>query len=237
MRDFRDAKAMARTVRAALAAKGLKISISESLELIAQAFGVADWNTLSATIRAQAPTPRAGASPPPVERLGAARFSAPSTVDGETVDSRFSAELESTLRRAFAYANERKHEYTTLEHLLLALTRDADASAMMKACDVDLGKLTGKLASYIDNELKNLAIDGDRDARPTAGYRRVVQRAAIQAQGLGRDTVTGAELLANIFAERQSPAAHFLQELDITRDDAVNFIVHGIAKGGGTPHA
>jgi hypothetical protein len=221
MRDFRDAKAMARTLRAALAAKGLKITISESLELIAQAFGVADWNTLSATIRAQAPAPRESASPPrppTVESLGAAGFS---------------AELESTLHRAIAYANERKHEYTTLEHLLLALIDDADASAVMKACNVDLGKLTENLANYIDNELNDLVIDDDRDTRPTAGFQRVVQRAVIQAQGLSRHTVTGAELLANIFVERQSPAAHFLQEQGITRDDAVNFIVHGITKGGG----
>ena len=220
MRDFRDAKAMARTLRAALAARGLKITISESLELIAQAFAVADWNTLSATICAQAPAPRESDSPPPptVESLGAAGGS---------------AELESTLRRAIAYANERKHEYTTLEHLLLALIDDADASAVMKACAVDLGKLTENLANYIDNELSDLVIDDDRDTRPTAGFQRVVQRAVIQAQGLSRHTVCGAELLANIFAERQSPAAHFLQELGITRDDAVNFIVHSITKGGG----
>jgi hypothetical protein len=234
MRDFRDAKVMARTLRTVLAAKGLKITISESLELIAQAFGVADWNTLSATIRTQRPAPRESASPPlppTVEILGAARFSASSAVGGET--SRFSVDLETTLHRALAFANERKHEYTTLEHLLLALIDDVDASAMMKACDVDLGELTEKLASYIDNELKDLVIDDDRETRPTAGFQRVVQRAVIQAQGLGRHTVTGAELLANIFAERQSPAAHFLQEQGITRDDAVNFIIHSIAMGGG----
>jgi Glyoxalase superfamily protein/Clp amino terminal domain, pathogenicity island component len=228
MRDFRDAKAMARTLRAALAAKGVKITISGSLELIAQALGLADWNTLSATIRAQAPTPHASASPSPptVESLGAARFSVPSAVGGEPPS--FSAELESTLRRALAYANVRKHEYTTLEHLLLALIEDADASATMTACNVDLGKLTENLATYIDNELKRLVIDDDRDTRPTAGFQRVVQRAVIQTQGLGRPTVTGAELLANIFAERESHAAYFLQEQEITRADAVNFIVHGI---------
>jgi hypothetical protein len=228
MRDFRDAKAMARTLRAALAAKRLNITISESLELIAEAFGVSDWNTLSATIRAQAPTPRESASPPPpptVESWGAARFSAPSTVGGAT--PRFSAELELTLRRALAYANDRKHEYTTLEHLLLALIDDADASAMMKACAVDLAALKVSLASYIDNDLKQLVVDDGNETRPTAGLQRVVQRAVIQTQGLGRHTVTGAELLSNIFAERESPAAYFLQEQDMTRDDAVNFIVHG----------
>jgi hypothetical protein len=231
MRDFRDAKAMARTLRTALAAKGLKVTISESLELIAQAFGVADWNTLSATIRAQAPAPRDSASPPPpatAESLGAARFSAPSAVGGDT--PRFSAELELTLHRAFAYANERKHEYTTLEHLLLALIADADASAMMKACDVDLAALKVSLASYIDNDLKQLVVEHGNETRPTAGLQRVVQRAVIQTQGLlGRHTVTGAELLSNIFAERESPAAYFLQEQEMTRDDAIDYISHRIA--------
>jgi hypothetical protein len=88
MRDFRDAKAMAHTLRAALAAKGVKVTISESLELIAQAFGVADWNTLSATIRAEAPTRSESASPPP-----------PPTAES-VANPRFSVKLEATLRRA-----------------------------------------------------------------------------------------------------------------------------------------
>jgi Glyoxalase superfamily protein/Clp amino terminal domain, pathogenicity island component len=220
MRDFRDAKAMARTLRAALATKGLKITISESLELIAQAFGVADWNTLAAAIRAETAAPRASAPPPP-----------PPTAEGDAAP-RFSAELQSTLHRALANANWRKHEYATLEHLLLALIDDADAAAMMKACDVDLGALRGALARYIDNELKELVIDEGGESKPTAGFQRVVQRAVIQTQGLGRHTVTGAELLANIFAERESHAAYFLQEQEMTRYDAVNYINHGIGKWG-----
>jgi Glyoxalase superfamily protein/Clp amino terminal domain, pathogenicity island component len=207
MRDFHDAKAMAHTLRAALAAKGLKVTIGESLELIAQAFGAADWNTLSATIRAQAPAPPESASPPPpptLDSLGAARFSAPSGAGGET--SRFSAELELTLRRALAYANERKHEYTTLEHLLLALIDDADASAVMKACEVDLGTLNERLTSYIDNELKILVID-DGKSRPTTAFHRVIQRTVIHVQSSGREEATGANVLVAIFAERESPAA------------------------------
>jgi Glyoxalase superfamily protein/Clp amino terminal domain, pathogenicity island component len=233
MRDFRDAKAMAHTLRAALAAKGHKITISESLELITQAFGVADWNTLAAAIRAEAPAPRESASPPPptVESLGAARFSAPSAVGGET--PRFSAELESTLHRALAYANQRKHEYTTLEHLLLALIDDADASAIMEACAVDLGELTESLGSYIDNDLRKLVIDDDRDTRPTAGFQRVIQRAVIHVQSSGREEVTGANLLVAIFAETESPAARLLGEQGMTRQDAINFIIHGIVKEGG----
>jgi Glyoxalase superfamily protein/Clp amino terminal domain, pathogenicity island component len=234
MRDFRDAKAMARTLRAALATKGHEITISESLELIAQAFGAADWNTLAAAIRTEAPVPHENASPPPpptVESLGPARFSAPSTAGGETPV--FSAELESTLHRALASAGQRKHEYTTLEHLLLALIDDADASAMMKAFMVDPGTLKESLVSYIDGELRKLVACDRNETRPTAGFQRVVRRAVIQAQGLGRQTVTGAELLANIFAERESHAAYFLQEEGMTRFDAVNFIVHRITKGDG----
>jgi ATP-dependent Clp protease ATP-binding subunit ClpA len=190
---------------------------------------VADWNTLSATIRAQAPASPESASslpPPTVETLGAARFSAPSAVGGKT--PRFSAELELTLRRALAYANERKHEYSTLEHLLLALIDDVDASAVMKACKVDLGALKERLVSYIDNDLKRLVID-DVESRPTAAFQRVIQRAVIHVQSAGREEATGANLLVAIFAERESPAAYFLHEQGMTRDDAINYIAHRIA--------
>jgi hypothetical protein len=122
MRDFRDAKAMAHTLRAALAAKGLKITISQSLELIAKAFGVADWNTLAAAIRQEAPAPHNDASPSP-----------PPTAERVPGPAYFSRELESTLHRALADANHREHDYATLEHLLLALINDLDASAVMKA--------------------------------------------------------------------------------------------------------
>jgi hypothetical protein len=219
MRDFRDAKAMAQALRAALAAKGLKITNSQSLELIADAFGVADWNTLAAAIGAEAPLARNNVSPPP-----------PSTAE-RVPALPFSAELESTLQRAVAYANQRKHDYTTLEHLLLALIDDTDASAVMKACGVDLGTLRENLAGYIDDELKDLAIYYRGESRRTAAFQRVVQRAVIQAQGLNRAAVTGAELLVAIFPERESHAAWFLGEQDLTRYDAVNFIVYGIAKG------
>jgi ATP-dependent Clp protease ATP-binding subunit ClpA len=120
-----------------------------------------------------------------------------------------------------------------LAHLLLALIDDVDAAAMMKACEVDLGVLRGSLARYIDNELKELVVDEGGESKPTAGFQRVVQRAVIQTQGLvGGDTVTGAELLANIFAERESHAAYFLQEQEMTGYDAVNYINHGLAKRG-----
>jgi hypothetical protein len=172
MRDFRDAKAIARTLRAALAAKGHKITTSESLELIAQAFGVADWNTLSATIRGEAADPRNNVPPPqvPTGESGPAFSGTPPQFPSDESAPAFSAELSSTLHRALAYANQRKHQYATLEHLLLALIDDADASAVMKGCKVDLDALKEDLASYIDNDLKKLAIDDGGEPRPTAGF-------------------------------------------------------------------
>jgi len=221
MRDFRDAKAMAHTLRAALATKGFKITISQSLELIAEAFGVADWNTLSAAIRAEAAAPRNNPAPTP-----------PPTTE-RVPGPRFSAKLESTLHGALAHANQRKHQYATLEHLLLALTDDMDASAVLKACNVNLSELKSHLTSYIDKELKNLVIDDGGESKPTAAFQRVVPRAVLQAQRLGRPTVSGAEVLVAIFAERQSPGVMLMLEQAMTAYDAVNFVVHGIVKGNG----
>ena len=207
MRDFRDAKAMAHTLRAALATKDLNITVSQSLELIAQAFGVADWNTLSAAIRGEAAASRNNAHSP--------QFPATATM------------------RALAYARQRKHQYATLEHLLLALIDDLDASAVMKACKVDLGALREKLTTYIDIDLITLAIDDGGEPKPTAGFQRVLQRAAHYAEGRGLPHRTGAELLVAIFAESESPAARLLGEQGMTRQDALNFIIQGVAKGGG----
>jgi hypothetical protein len=221
MRDFRDAKAMARTLRAALGDKGIKITIGQSLELIAKAFGVADWNTLNAAIRAETAHPRNNASPPP-----------PPTAERVRELGRIlSPGLELTLHRVFSEANRREHEYATLEHLLLALIDDLDASAVMKACNVDLGALRESLAGYVDNELTALANPHSDDSKPTAAFRRVVQRAVTQVQSSGGAEVTGANVLVAIFAERESHAAYFLQEQDMTRYDAVNYINHGLVKG------
>jgi ATP-dependent Clp protease ATP-binding subunit ClpA len=137
------------------------------------------------------------------------------------------------MHRALAYARQRKHQYATLEHLLLALIDDVDASAVMNACKVDLGAIKTKLANYIDNDLKTLATDDGGEPKQSAGFQRVVQRAAHYAEGRGRPNRTGAELLVAIFAESESPAARLLGEQDMTRQDAINFIIHGIAKGGG----
>lgn len=145
----------------------------------------------------------------------------------------FSRSLEQALHRALALANERHHEYATLEHLLLALVDDQDAAAVMRACSVDLDTLRRSLVDYIDAELANLVTDGRDDSKPTAGFQRVIQRAVIHVQSSGREEVTGANVLVAMFAERESHAAYFLQEQDMTRYDAVNYISHGIAKRPG----
>ena len=151
----------------------------------------------------------------------------------------FSSSLEDTLHRALGFANERGHEYATLEHLLLALVDDGDAGAVMRACELDLDELRATLTEYVDNEMGELSVDDDEDAKPTAGFQRVIQRAVIHVQNAGREEVTGANVLVALFAERESHAAYFLAERDMTRYDAVNFISHGIAKkpGAAEPRA
>ncbi|MCH8000303.1 MAG: ATP-dependent Clp protease ATP-binding subunit ClpA [Proteobacteria bacterium] len=141
-----------------------------------------------------------------------------------------SANLEQTLHRALAYANERRHEYATLEHLLLALIEDPDAISVLKACGVELDRLRGEIQDYIDNELSNLITAQLGDAKPTAGFQRVLQRAAIHVQSSGREEVTGANVLVAMFSERESHAVYFLQEQEMSRLDALNYISHGIAK-------
>jgi ATP-dependent Clp protease ATP-binding subunit ClpA len=145
----------------------------------------------------------------------------------------FSRQLEESLHRAVAYANQRKHEYATLEHLLLSLVDDEDAAGVMRACEVELAALRTTLTNYVDTELRSLVVDDGEDAKPTAGFQRVIQRAVIHVQSSGREEVTGANVLVAIFSERESHAAYFLQEQDMTRYDAVNYIAHGIAKKAG----
>ena len=119
----------------------------------------------------------------------------------------FSRNLEQALHKALALANERHHEYATLEHLLLALIDDQDAAAVMRACNVDLEALRRNLVEYVDAELTNLVSDTGDDSKPTAGFQRVIQRAVIHVQSSGREEVTGANVLVAIFAERESHAA------------------------------
>ncbi|MEO0912773.1 MAG: Clp protease N-terminal domain-containing protein, partial [Pseudomonadota bacterium] len=143
----------------------------------------------------------------------------------------FSSTLESAIHQALALANERRHELATLEHLLLALVDETDAARVMNACGVNLDELRGTLTKFLDQELESLVSDIDgSEAAPTTGFQRVIQRAAIHVQSSGRTEVTGANVLVAIFAERESHAAYFLQEQEMTRYDAVNYISHGVAK-------
>jgi len=143
----------------------------------------------------------------------------------------FSNTLEQAIHAALANANARRHELATLEHLLLALIDEPDAQKVMKACSVDLEELRATLVNFIEDDLSTLVTDVEgSEAVPTAAFQRVIQRAAIHVQSSGRTEVTGANVLVAIFAERESNAAYFLQEQDMTRYDAVNFIAHGVAK-------
>jgi ATP-dependent Clp protease ATP-binding subunit ClpA len=209
MRDFREAKAMAQTLRASLAAMGFRITVSQSLELIAQSFGVADWNTLAAAIRTQAPAAKA-----------------------ET-GSGLSSQLEATLNQAFAYAWERRHELVTVEHLLFFLLADPDASRVMTACGVDLRALREKLSSHIDNEMRiHTTIDGEKP-RPALAFQRILQRAVFHVQQAGRPPVGSLNVLVALFSEKESRAVKLLNEQGMSRLDAVNYISHGLTKGGG----
>ncbi len=143
----------------------------------------------------------------------------------------FSSTLENAIHAALALANDRRHEFATLEHLLLSLLDEPDASRVLNACNVDVDELRTTLVEFVDEDLSNLVTDIDgSEAVPTAAFQRVIQRAAIHVQSSGRNEVTGANVLVAIFAERESNAAFFLQEQEMTRYDAVNFIAHGVAK-------
>ncbi len=145
----------------------------------------------------------------------------------------FSSKLEKTLHRALALASEHRHEFATLEHLLLALTEDDDGLAVMNACTVNVDELRNDLEGHLEEELADLVLEQFEDPKPTAGFQRVVQRALIHVQSSGREEVTGANVLVAIFAERESHAVYFLQKQNMTRLDAVSYISHGVAKTAG----
>ncbi|WP_066648106.1 MULTISPECIES: ATP-dependent Clp protease ATP-binding subunit ClpA [Sphingomonas] len=147
----------------------------------------------------------------------------------------FASALETTLHKALEAASTRRHEYATLEHLLLALIDDEHASKVMTACGVDLGELKRTVAHYLDTELEALKVAQATDPSPTSGFQRVVQRAILHVQSSGRDEVTGANVLVALFSERESYAVYFLQQQDMSRLDAVSFISHGVGKGATTP--
>ncbi|HEY0324841.1 MAG TPA: Clp protease N-terminal domain-containing protein, partial [Allosphingosinicella sp.] len=143
----------------------------------------------------------------------------------------FARELEQTLHNALAAASSRRHEYATLEHLLLALIDDDHSSRVMQACGVNTDELKDAVRHYLDNELEALKVEGETDPTPTSGFQRVVQRAILHVQSSGRDEVTGANVLVALFSERESYAVYFLQQQDMSRLDAVTYISHGVGKG------
>ncbi len=143
----------------------------------------------------------------------------------------FARDLETTLHNALAAASTRKHEYATLEHLLLALIGDEHAAQVMAGCGVELSELRDAVTTYLDTELDALKTDTETDPSPTSGFQRVIQRAILHVQSSGREEVTGANVLVALFSERESYAVYFLQQQDMTRLDAVSFISHGVGKG------
>jgi hypothetical protein len=207
MRDFRNAKAMAQTLRASLSNKGTNITVSQSLELVAEMFGVTDWNTLAAAIRAREENVVRGkkiisSSPLPV-------------VQASGPELPISTSLAATLQRAIGFAAQRKHEYATLEHLLLALLDDPDASREMRVFNADLSALKEQITDHLDNKLGILVIDNGPDPKPNAAFQRVLQRAKRRAQELDGSGVTGANILEAIIIETDSQAARLLSEQKI----------------------
>src|SRR5471032_1355743 len=151
--------------------------------------------------------------------------------------SMLSKNLEKSLHRAFALAGERRHEYATLEHLLLAMTEDEDATPVLKACGVDIDRLRHDLEAFVDNRLKGIVTQTPSEPLPTAGFQRVVQRAAVHVQSSGRKEVTGANVLVALCSERDSHAVSFLENQGMSRLDAVDYISHGKAKVPGRARA
>jgi len=141
-----------------------------------------------------------------------------------------SKELESTLNSAFREAREKRHEFMTVEHLLLALMDNPTASKILRACGAEIEKLKQELVSYLDESTPMLPVKDERETQPTLGFQRVLQRAVFHVQSSGKKEVTGANVLVAIFGERESQAVYFLNRQNITRLDVVNYISHGISK-------
>ncbi|HQW64408.1 MAG TPA: ATP-dependent Clp protease ATP-binding subunit ClpA, partial [Pseudomonadota bacterium] len=147
----------------------------------------------------------------------------------------FSKDLELTIGQCYREARERRHEFMTVEHLLLALLENPSAAAVLRACGADLTKLGSELGSIIGETVPVLPSGDERDTQPTLGFQRVLQRAVYHVQSSGRKEVTGANVLVAIFSEKDSHAVYFLGQQDISRLDVVNYISHGVAKIGQDP--
>ncbi|HQQ75616.1 MAG TPA: Clp protease N-terminal domain-containing protein, partial [Pseudomonadales bacterium] len=145
-----------------------------------------------------------------------------------------SKDLEVTLNYAFKGARSKRHEFMTVEHLLLALLDNEAASSVLQACVADLAKLRRQLADFIDSTTPLIPEgDADRETQPTLGFQRVLQRAVFHVQSSGKNEVTGANVLVAIFSEQESQAVYCLREQGVARIDVVNFVTHGISKING----
>ena len=145
-----------------------------------------------------------------------------------------SRDLEVTLNSAFKRARELRHEYMTVEHLLLGLLDNASAVQVLNACGSDLSKLREELEQFVTQTTPALPEESERDTQPTLGFQRVLQRAVFHVQSSGKQEVTGANVLVAIFSEQESQAVYFLKQQEIARIDVVNYISHGIAKSEDT---
>ena len=142
-----------------------------------------------------------------------------------------SKDLEVTLNYAFKSARKKRHEFMTVEHLLLALLDNEVASNVLLSCDCDLGQLRDELAEFVDSTTPLIPeSETTRETQPTLGFQRVLQRAVFHVQSSGKREVTGANVLVAIFSEQESQAVYFLKQQDVSRIDVVNFITHGISK-------
>src|SRR5665647_1709107 len=142
-------------------------------------------------------------------------------------------ELEVSLHMAFVEARQQRHEFITVEHLLLALLDNPSAAEVLRACSANVDDSRKALANFIKDNTPQVAGTDDVDTQPTLGFQRVIQRAImhVQSTGNGKKEVTGANVLVAIFGEKDSHAVYYLHQQGVTRLDVVNFIAHGIKKG------
>src|ERR687898_2496594 len=139
-------------------------------------------------------------------------------------------ELEVSLHMAFVEARQKRHEFITVEHLLLALLDNPTAAEVLRACGANMDELRKNLTQHITEQTPRIAADREVDTQPTLGFQRVIQRAILHVQSSGKKEVTGANVLVAIFGEKDSHAVYFLHQKGVTRLDVVNFISHGITK-------
>ena len=141
-------------------------------------------------------------------------------------------ELEVSLHMAFVEARQKRHEFITVEHLLLALLDNPTAAEVLRACGANMDELRKNLTQHITEQTPRIAADREVDTQPTLGFQRVIQRAILHVQSSGKKEVTGANVLVAIFGEKDSHAVYYLHQQGVTRLDVVNFISHGITKAG-----